>query len=123
MSLRPLYASPVVQLDGPNSNAPVSRLLTKSASGVLASFRSSTYPRGYASGLHSPRPCWTAFLNNLRGSQKESGTFRRPCFLCTQVVCQQPVSLALGIGMCAICRTGCVEFDSPEIPVLRSTSV
>jgi hypothetical protein len=44
----------------------LSRLLTKSAGGVLASFRSSTYPRGYASGLHSLRPCWTAFLNSLR---------------------------------------------------------
>ena len=38
-------------------------MLKKSASGVLASFRSSTYPRGYASGLHSLRPCWTAFLS------------------------------------------------------------
>ena len=46
-----------------------SRLLTKSASGVLASFRSSTYPRGYASGLHSLRPCCTAFLNSLRAIQ------------------------------------------------------
>jgi len=41
-------------------------MLKKSASGVLASFRSSTYPRGYASGLHSLRPCWTAFLSILR---------------------------------------------------------
>ena len=35
--------------------------------GVLASFRPSTYPRGYASALHSLRPCWTNFLSNLRG--------------------------------------------------------
>jgi hypothetical protein len=41
------------------------RMLKKSASGVLASFRSSPYPRGYASGLHSLRPCWTAFLSIL----------------------------------------------------------
>ena len=41
-------------------------MLKKSASIVLASFRSSTYPRGYASGLHSLRPCWTAFLSILR---------------------------------------------------------
>jgi hypothetical protein len=41
------------------------RMLKQSASGVLASFRSSTYPRGYASGLHSLRPCWTAFLSIL----------------------------------------------------------
>ena len=33
---------------------------------VLASFRSSLYSRGYASGLHSLRPCWTAFLSILR---------------------------------------------------------
>ena len=42
------------------------RMLKKSASGVLVSLRSSTYPRGYASGLHSLRPCWTAFLCILR---------------------------------------------------------
>ena len=39
------------------------RMLKKSASGVLASFRPSTYPRGYASALHSLWPCWTAFLS------------------------------------------------------------
>jgi hypothetical protein len=41
------------------------KLLKTTASGVLASFRSSTYPRGYASGLHSVRPCWTTTLNIL----------------------------------------------------------
>ena len=63
------------------------RMLKKSASGVLVSLRSSTgtrpphhsaartnlvllirrtvRPRGYASGLHSLRPCWTAFLSIL----------------------------------------------------------
>ena len=35
-------------------------------SSVLASFSPSTYPRGYASGLHSLRPCWTTFLSLLR---------------------------------------------------------
>jgi len=44
----------------------ISRMLKKSASSVLASFRPSTYPRGYASGLHSLRPCWTAILSILR---------------------------------------------------------
>jgi protease IV len=44
-----------------------SRRLKKSASVVLASFRSSTYSRGYASALHSLRPCWTAFLSLLLG--------------------------------------------------------
>jgi len=32
-------------------------MLKKSSSFVLASFRSSTYLWGYASGLHSLRPC------------------------------------------------------------------
>jgi len=44
-----------------------SRMLKKSASIVLASFRPSTYPRGYASALHSLRPCWTNFLSILQG--------------------------------------------------------
>jgi hypothetical protein len=38
-------------------------MLKKSASSVLASFRPSTYPNVYASGLHSLRPCWTTFLS------------------------------------------------------------
>jgi hypothetical protein len=35
---------------------------------VLASIRSSTYLRGYASDFHSLRPCWTTFLRTLWGS-------------------------------------------------------
>lgn len=50
-----------------NLRDPSSRMLKKPASFVLASFRPSTYPRGYASVLHSLRPCWTAFLSILRG--------------------------------------------------------
>ena len=64
-------------------------MLKQSASGVLASFRPSTgtrpphhsaartdvvllirrtlRPRGYASALHSLRPCWTNCLSILRG--------------------------------------------------------
>ena len=49
------------------------RMLKSSASGVLASFRSSTYPRGYASGLHSLRPCWTNLLSILLGSRETGG--------------------------------------------------
>jgi hypothetical protein len=45
-----------------------SKMLKKSASGVLASFRPSTYLRGYASGLHSLLPCWANFLSILHGS-------------------------------------------------------
>jgi len=41
-------------------------MLKQTASVVLASFRPSTYPRGYASALHSLRPCWTACLSILR---------------------------------------------------------
>jgi hypothetical protein len=41
-------------------------MLKKSTSVVLASFRPSTYPRGYASALHSLRPGWTAFLSILQ---------------------------------------------------------
>jgi len=43
----------------------LARMLKKSASGVLASLRPSTYPRGYASALRSLRPCWTVFLSIL----------------------------------------------------------
>ena len=46
----------------------LSRMLKKPASIVLASFRPSTYPRGYASDLHSLRPCWTNFLSILQGN-------------------------------------------------------
>jgi hypothetical protein len=42
-------------------------MLKKPASFVLASLRHSTYPRGYASGLRSLRPRWTAFLSILLG--------------------------------------------------------
>ena len=45
-----------------------SRMLKKSASIVLVSFRPSTYLRWYASGPHSLRPCWTDFLSILQGS-------------------------------------------------------
>jgi hypothetical protein len=53
------------ELDGRVFLCPPPRMLKKSASGVLASFRPSTYPRGYASDLHSLRPCWTDFLSIL----------------------------------------------------------
>jgi hypothetical protein len=41
-------------------------MLKKSASGVLASLRGSTYRTEYASPLRVLRPCWTAFLSILR---------------------------------------------------------
>jgi len=52
----------------------LNRMLKKSASIVLASFRPSTYRRGYASGLHSLRPCWTNFLSILRDNVLSSKT-------------------------------------------------
>src|SRR5574338_1289178 len=42
-------------------------MLKKSASGVLASLRGSTYRTEYASPLRLLRPCWTAFLSILEG--------------------------------------------------------
>ena len=45
-------------------------MLKQAASGVLASFRPSTYPRGYASAHHSLRPCWTARLSILQKSPR-----------------------------------------------------
>ncbi len=79
-------------------------MLKKAASFVLASFRSSTgtrpphhsaartdvvllirrtvRPRGYASGLHSLRPCRTVFLSILRGVFLLSPTYRPIKFRC-----------------------------------------
>ena len=42
-------------------------MLKKSASGVLASLRGSTYRKEYASPLRLLRPCWTDFLSILEG--------------------------------------------------------
>ena len=41
-------------------------MLKKTASGVLASLRDSTYDTKYDSPLHSLRPCWAVFLSILR---------------------------------------------------------
>ena len=41
-------------------------MLKKSASGVLASLRDSTYDTKYDSPLRSLRPCWEVFLSILR---------------------------------------------------------
>ena len=51
-----------------------SRMLKKSASGVLASLRGSTYGTEYDSPFRSLRPCWTAFLSILRGCLMSSAT-------------------------------------------------
>ena len=51
-----------------------SRMLKEAASFVLTSFRPSTYPRRYASALHSLRPCWTSPLNILRDNRDVTPT-------------------------------------------------
>ncbi len=50
----------------------LSRMRKKTASGVLASLRGSTYGPEYDSPLHSLRPCWTAFLRILYGCSASS---------------------------------------------------
>jgi len=47
---------------------------------VLASFRPSTYPEGYASDLHSLRPCWTVFLCVLHDGVLSLGASPNPLF-------------------------------------------
>ena len=42
-----------------------SRMLKKSACDVLASYRSSTYPKGYVEVFHSLWPCRAAFMSIL----------------------------------------------------------
>jgi hypothetical protein len=66
-----LPASPSPRHEGLLGQTP-SRLLTKSASGVLAALGGSTYRREYASPRRLLRPCWTAFLNSLRWLLNES---------------------------------------------------
>jgi hypothetical protein len=70
-----------------------SRLLTKSASGALATLRGSTYGGEYDSPLRVLRPCWTAFLNSLRAIWVPSVTVHEASSLGRHRVCQQPASL------------------------------
>jgi len=44
------------------------RLLKKAPNFVLGSSKSSTYPRGYASGFDSPAALLAAFLSSLPGT-------------------------------------------------------
>jgi hypothetical protein len=73
------------------------RLLTKSARGVLATLRGSTYGREYDSPLRLLRPCWTAFLNSLQDIRVPSVIVHDASFLGRHRVCQQPVT-QLGAG-------------------------
>ena len=57
-----------------------SRLLKKSASIVLASLRSSTYPRGYASGPSLAAALLDGILNSLRALRKPFATTYALCF-------------------------------------------
>src|SRR5688572_4339735 len=74
------------------AQAASSRMLKKSTSFVLASFRSSTYPRGYASCLHSLRPRWTAFLSILRIVLLLCYTCGQLSFHCVMIVFPQSAS-------------------------------
>ena len=65
-------------------------MLKKSSSFVLASLRSSTYDKEYASPLHSLRPCWMAFLNILRTILTRSVTSEDQAFAIVKTVFQQP---------------------------------
>ncbi len=67
-------------------------MLKKPASGVLASFRPSTYPRGYASALHSLRPCWTDFLSILRDHPFVISDMLIVDFQITTMVLRKPTS-------------------------------
>ena len=69
-----------------------SRLLTKSASGVLAALRGSTYGGEYASPLRLLRPCWTAFVNSLRPIVRSSVTCSVLSAEALRRVCQQTAS-------------------------------
>ena len=75
--------------------ARASRLLTKSASGVLATLKGSTYGGEYDSPLRLLRPCWTAFLNSLRAIRVPSVTVNEASFLGRHMVCQQPASRSM----------------------------
>lgn len=61
-----------------------SRMLKEDAGFVLTSLRPSTYPRGYASALHSLRLCRTSPLNILLGSGGDGS--RLMCLLATKGV-------------------------------------
>jgi general secretion pathway protein J len=79
--------------------SPSSKMLKKSASGVLASFRPSTYPRGYASALHSLGPCWTNFLSILQGRLLLLRTCKPFDFRRTGIVFPQPGSTQSGFTL------------------------
>jgi hypothetical protein len=65
-----------------------SRLLTKSASGVLASLRGSTYGTEYDAPPRSLRPCWRAFLNSLRAALFPFGIPKAVRFQHREYVCR-----------------------------------
>ncbi len=90
-----------------------SRMLKQSASIVLASFRSSTYPRGYASGLHSLRPCRTNCLSILRDRVFLSGT---------RTVVSVSVSTVVAV-LALTFLSGCALFTPREEVQLKQATV
>ena len=89
------------------------KLLKTTASVVLASFRSSTYPRGYASGPHSLRPCWPAVLNSFQG--------RLRLRLSLVAACNELV-LSILCGSAAVSETiqNCIKRDTNDAPERQS---
>jgi hypothetical protein len=85
-----------------------SRLLTKSASGVLAALRGSTYHREYASPHRLLRPCWTDFLNSLRWLLHEAVSLQSLRFCHAQVVCHHPARRLRGTDKDAGSVWGCL---------------
>ncbi len=53
--------------------SPIDRMLKSAPSFVLAHERSSTYPRGYASGAFALRPCWRPLSICERYSHRGAG--------------------------------------------------
>jgi hypothetical protein len=60
-------------------------MLKKPASFVLDSSKSSTYPRGYASGFDSPAALLTAFLSILRFLATTAPLSRMPTMYCVKL--------------------------------------
>ena len=60
-------------------------MLKKPASFVLVSSKSSTYPRGYASGFDSPAALLTAFLSILRFLIQLHHYLKMPTMYCVKL--------------------------------------
>ena len=64
--------------DEPSQIMRASRLFRMAARRRSRVIQSLNVPQGYASALHSLRPCWTAFLNSLQGASSDCHLVHRP---------------------------------------------